>query len=158
MPCQDLRRILWCPWKPERSPDVAEKTRVFKEHPRHNSRGNPMFLPQLEKNHETSPSPQDEARFSLGNRATPYSPSNTGGMTSFRQLQTFPKNAIERLEELRGQHSNSRRPLCTPYDLNMRADSHSTTREEYRYFIHTGGGTLSQLLKLEKNPKFPSVR
>ena len=41
----------------DRSPDVAEQTRVLKGHPQHNSRLYPRFPLQLEKNHENSPSP-----------------------------------------------------------------------------------------------------
>ena len=42
---------------------LTDQSRVLNHHPGHNSRIYPRFLLQLEKNHETSPSPRDEDRF-----------------------------------------------------------------------------------------------
>ena len=47
----------------------------------------------------------------------------TSSMTSFRQLQRFPENTESSLEENQIQHSNSRKVLCTPNHVEMRADS-----------------------------------
>ena len=59
-------------------PDFNEQTRVSNGHPRCNSRIYPRFLPQLEKTHETSPSPRDEARFPFtACRAIAFYQSNT---------------------------------------------------------------------------------
>ena len=63
LPCQASRIIPRCPLQLDRSPDVAEQTRVLKGHLRRNSIKYPRFPPQLEKNHENSPSLRDEARF-----------------------------------------------------------------------------------------------
>ena len=59
-------------------PDFNEQTRVSNGHPCCNSRIYPMFLPQLEKTHETFPSLRDEARFPcIVSRAIAFSQSNT---------------------------------------------------------------------------------
>ena len=63
LPCQASRRIPKVSLQLDRSPDVTEQTRVLKGHPLSNSRIYLRFPPQLEKNHETSPSPRDEAHF-----------------------------------------------------------------------------------------------
>ena len=63
---------------PRQVPDFNEQTRVSNGHPRCNSRIYPRFLPQLEKTHETTPSPRDEARFPcIACRANAFSQSNT---------------------------------------------------------------------------------
>ena len=63
---------------PRQVPDFNEQTRVSNEHPRSNSRIYPMFLPQLEKSHETFTSMRDEARFPcIVSRAIAFSQSNT---------------------------------------------------------------------------------
>ena len=48
---------------PRQVPDFNEQTRVSNGHPSINSRIYTRCLPQLEKTHETSASPQHEARF-----------------------------------------------------------------------------------------------
>ena len=61
-----LSRRVYIPEFPsylDRCRDFTEKTPVSNGRPRRNSRIYPRFLPQLEKTHETSPSPHDEARF-----------------------------------------------------------------------------------------------
>ena len=63
---------------PRQVPDFNEQTRVSNGHPQCNSRIYPRFLPQLEKTHETSHSPRDEARFPcIACRAIAFSQSNT---------------------------------------------------------------------------------
>ena len=75
--CQARFRLLRCPSSLERSPDVAEKTKVVNGYPCRNSSMYPRFLLQLEKNHETFPSLRDEARFPcIACRAMPCSQSN----------------------------------------------------------------------------------
>ena len=62
---------------PRQVPDFNEQTWVSNRHPRCNSRIYPRFLPQLEKIHETFPSPRDEARFPcIACRGTAISQSN----------------------------------------------------------------------------------
>ena len=79
---------------------MAEQTRVWKGHPRRNSRIYPRFPPQLEKNHETSPSPRDEARFPCtACKAIPCCTSHMkGALISLMALQRNPKNTVSRLE------------------------------------------------------------
>ena len=78
--CIFLPRLLYIPdlsHIPRQVPDFNEQTRVSNRHPRCNSRIYPRFLPQLEKTHETSPSPRDEARFPcIACRAIAFSQSN----------------------------------------------------------------------------------
>ena len=60
-----LPRLVYIPEFPsylDRCPDFTEQTQVSNGRPRRNSRIYPRFLPQLEKTHETSLSPRDEAR------------------------------------------------------------------------------------------------
>ena len=60
-----------------RSLDVAEQSKVFNVYPRRNSRTYPSFPLQLEKNHQTSCSLKDVARFPcIACRAIPCSQSN----------------------------------------------------------------------------------
>ena len=72
----ELRTIL--SEHPRQVPDFNEQTRVANGHPRCNSRIYPTCLSQLEKTHETSLSPRDEARFPcIACRAIAFSQSNT---------------------------------------------------------------------------------
>ena len=89
------------PLQLDNSHDVTEQTRVLKGHHHRNSRRNPRFLPQLKKNHETCPSPQDEPRFTcIAWREIPCSTSiMKGALTSFMELQRVPKITITSLEK-----------------------------------------------------------
>ena len=100
LPCQASRRIPRCPSQVDRCPDVAEQTRVLKGHPRRNLRIYARFPPQLEKNHETCPSPRDEARFPcMACKAILYSSSNKkGALTSLMSLHRVPKKTATSLE------------------------------------------------------------
>ena len=129
-----------------------------------------MFPRQLEKNHETSPSPRDEARFPcLGSRAIPCSPLyTTSGLTSFRQLPRFRESPVLSLWEQKFQHRNSRKAPCTPYHLVKRADPQDSIEEvgqlsqapqvepslRNRYVR----GTLSLLTQVESIPRFPDSK
>ena len=89
---------------------------------------------------------------SISYRAIPHSPSNTSGLTSFRQLQRFPENTVPSLEEHRRQQSNSRRAPCTPNHLEMRGDSLDSTQEECQLSTSTSRRGFSQLY--ERDPEF----
>ena len=69
-------------------------------HPRRNSRIYPTCLPQLEKTHETSPSPRDEAQFPcIECSAIPCPQYNTkGALICLMEIQSVPKNNITCLE------------------------------------------------------------
>ena len=79
--CIFLPRLVYIPELsliPRQVPDFNEQTRVSNGHPGCNSRIYPRCLPQLEKTHETSPSPRDEARFPcIACRAIAFSQANT---------------------------------------------------------------------------------
>ena len=60
--CESYFRLLRCPSLLDRSPDVAEQTKVCNAFPRRNSRTYPSFPLQLEKNHQITRSLKDEAR------------------------------------------------------------------------------------------------
>ena len=111
LPWQTSRRFLRCPMELDSRPDVIEKTWALKDDPHHNSRTYPRFPPQLQKNYETSPSPQYETRFlcivwrtilcSQPNtwRTIPCSQSNTeGALICIMELQRIPKNTVSNLE------------------------------------------------------------
>ena len=108
LPCQSSSRIPSCPLQLDRSPDVAEQTGVLKGYPHPNLRLYPRFQPQLEKNHETSPSPQEEAWIPcIACRAILYSPSNTKeALTSLMELQRVTKITVTNLEGPWGHCSN----------------------------------------------------
>ena len=80
--------------------NLPEKTRVFNGHPRRNSRIYPSFPPQLEKNHETSPSGRDDARYPcIACRATLGSQSNMeGSLMCLMELQRVLKITLTSLE------------------------------------------------------------
>ena len=115
-------------------------------------------------------STQDEARYPcVGSRAIPHSTSyTTSGLTSFRQLQRFPETAVSSLEEQQFQHSNYRKAPCSPYHLEMRADSLASTEEVSQLSTSTsrGGslsnkyvrGTLSLLPEVEWTPTCPDSK
>ena len=67
---------------------------------RHNSRIYPIFLPQLEKIHETSPSARDEAQFPcIACSAIPCSQYNTKGTSiCLMEFQRVPTNNLASLE------------------------------------------------------------
>ena len=79
--CMFLPRLVYIPelsLTARQVPDFNEQTRVSKGHPRCNLRIYPWCLPQLEKTHETSPSPRDEAWFPcIACRTIAFSQSNT---------------------------------------------------------------------------------
>ena len=52
------------------------------------------------------------------------------GLASFRQLPRLPETPDSGLVEHEIQHSNSRKAPCTPYRLEMRADSLPSLTEE----------------------------
>ena len=115
-------------------------------------------------------STRDEARFSfIGSismlRSTSY---KTSGFTSFRQLQRFSSTPISSLEEHQFQHSNSRKHLCTPYHLEMRADSLASTEEQASFpqspqeeaslSSRNVRGTLSLLPQVKWTPRCPDSK
>ena len=79
--CIFLSRLVYIPELsliPRQVPDFNEQTRVSNGHPRCNSRIYPRCLTQLEKTHETSPSPWETNRFlCIACRAIAFSQSNT---------------------------------------------------------------------------------
>ena len=63
-----------CSSQLKRRPDFPEETRAGPSGRRRNSRGNPGFLPQLEKRQEVLPSMRNEALFGCDiSRETPHS-------------------------------------------------------------------------------------
>ena len=73
------------------------------------------------------------------------SPSNTtSGLTYFRQLQIFLENNVPSLEEHQVQHSNSRKPPCTPNHLEMKADSLALTEKVSQISTSTSRGGFPQ--------------
>ena len=70
-------------------------------------------------------STRDEAQFpSIGSRANLHSTScMTSGYTCSGHLQNFPETLVSSLEEHQFQHRKSRKGLCIPNCLEMRADS-----------------------------------
>ena len=118
--CQASRKILKCPSQLERSPYFDEKTRVLKVHPHFNWRIYPRFLPQLEKNNETYPSPWDEAQFlCIACRAIPWSISNNkGALASLMELQWVPKNTVTSLRR-HWSHRSNKKKFCVP-QINSR--------------------------------------
>ena len=115
MTCHDSRRITKCPWKLERSPDVTEKTRVFKEHPHCKSRGNPRFPPQLEKNHEIFPLTVRWGPIPLHclQSNSVFHIKHERRLDFLRELQKIPRNTVKSLEET-WCHSCNPRELCVP--------------------------------------------
>ena len=65
-------------------------------------------------------------------------------LTSLRQLQRFPENTFPNLEKHQVHHSNSRKAPCTPYRLEMRADSQDSTEEVCQLSISTSRGGFHQ--------------
>ena len=92
-------------------------------------------------------STRDEGRFScFGSRAIMHSTANmTSGLTSFRQLQKFPKNTVKCPEEPQIQHSNSRKAPFTPKPLGKIADYLTSTQQECQHSTSTSRGSSSQL-------------
>ena len=80
----------------------------------------------------------------------------TSGLTSFRQLQKFPKDTVPSLEEHEIQPSNSRKAPCTTKPLGMRADYLPLTLEECQLSTSTSRGGFSQLSVCEWDPEFAS--
>ena len=78
---------------------------------------------------------------------------NDKGLTSFRQLQRFPETPVSSLEEQEFQHSNSRKALCTPYCLEMRDHSLSSTEEVSQLSTSTSRGGFPQQYVTEINPE-----
>ena len=134
------------PIKYKRSLDFLDGTPESPQGPCHMPRGT-LRLRQQHKRIVYPKSTQDEARFPcVGSRAILHSPSNTtSGLTSFRQLQKFPKNTITSLEEHQIQHSNSRKAPCSPKPLRMRPDYLAWTQEECQLSTSTSRGGFSQL-------------
>ena len=96
LPSQASRRTLKFSSQLERSPDVAEPTRVLKGHPCCSSRTYNRIPLQLKTNHETSTLRWDEVWFPcIACRAISCCPSNTkGAFTSFVELRRVPKNTV----------------------------------------------------------------
>ena len=105
----------------------------------------------------------------FGSRAiTPSTSCMTSGLTSIRQLQKFPETPVSSLEEHQFQHSNSRKAPCTPYHLEMRADSLTSTKvqaifpqasqEEGSLSSRYVRGTLSVLPQVEWTPRGPDLK
>ena len=103
-----------------KSPEVTEQTRVFNYHPRRNSRMYPRFPPQLEKNHETSPSPRDEAQFPcFVCRPILCSQSDTlVALICLMEFQRDPKNTVTSLQG-HGCYRTEVKYLCVP-QINSR--------------------------------------
>ena len=89
-------------------------------------------------------STRDEAHFpSIGSIAIPHSTSyRTSGLTSFRTPQKVPETPVSRLEEHQFQYSTSRKAPCTPYHLEMRADSLSSNEEVSHLSTSTSRGVF----------------
>ena len=84
-------------------------------------------------------STRDQSQFPCsGFRAIPQPTSyTTSGLTFFRRFQRFPETPVSSLEEHQFQHSKSRKAPCTPYRLELRADSLALTEEESQLFTST---------------------
>ena len=123
MSCQASRRTPICPLQLDKSHDVTEQTRVLKGHPRGNLRIKPMFLPQLKKNHETYPSPRDEARLTfIVCREIPCSTSNMkGALTSLMEIQSSQEHRHKSRGILRSLKQQERAPY-TSNQLEMRTN------------------------------------
>ena len=91
-------------------------------------------------------STRDEAHFPcIGSIAIPRSTSyTTSGLTFFRKLQRFPETLVSSLEEHQFQYYNLRKAPCTPYRLEMRADSLSLTEEVRQLSTSTSRGVFPQ--------------
>ena len=121
-----------------------------------NTRESPGTLSQDKKNTDVSSGEQnssvyskstrDEAHFPcIGSIAIPHFTSYTrSGLSSFRKLQRFPETPVSSLEEHQYQLSNSRKAPCTPYRLEMRADSLSSTEEVSQLSTSTSRGVFPQ--------------
>ena len=98
------------------------------------------------------------------------------GLASFRQLPRLPETPVSGIVEHEIQHSNSRKAPCTPYRLEMRADSlpsltevvsqlstsfssagfpKESVRERDREFAASSGKDTKMPL-LERRPDFPA--
>ena len=106
-----------------------------------NWRESPRTLSQQEKNTDVTSgmqnrlvypkSTQDESHFPfIESIAVSHSTSyTTSGLTSFTTIQRFPDRPISTLWEHQFQLSNRMKDPGTPYHLEMRADSLSSTEE-----------------------------
>ena len=101
-------------------------------------------------------STRDEAHFPcIGSIAIPHTTSFAkSGLTTFRKLQRFPETPVSSLEEHQFQYSNSRKALCTPYRLEMGADSLSLTEELSQLSTGSLRGIFPQQNMYEKDVVF----
>ena len=99
--CQAYFRLLRCPSWLDRSPDVAEQTKVFNDFPSLNLRTYPSFPLQLEKNHQTSRSLKEDAWFPwTACREIPCSQTNRyGELICLTEVQRVPQKSLTSLEE-----------------------------------------------------------
>ena len=104
----------------------------------------------------TPKSTRDEAHFPcIGSIAILHSTTyTTSGLTIFRKLQSLTETPVSSLEEHQFQYSNSRKALCTPYCLEMRADSLSSTEEVSQLSTSTSRGVFPQHFVYERDPVF----
>ena len=119
------------PTKHVRSLDLLDGTPESPQEHCHKSRRTLMSLQECEIARSTpnqlKMKPDSSAFSPELSRVTHHT--KKSGLTSFRQLQRFPETPVSRREEHQFQHRNSRSALCTPYNLEMRADSLASTEE-----------------------------
>ena len=150
----------------------AEEFLVFKQtckeprFPSWNTRKSPRTLSQDEKKTDFTSrmkkklvytkSIQVDAHFPwIGSIAIQHSTSHTtSGLTQFRKIQRFPETPISSLEEHQFQESNWRKAPCTPYRLEMRADSLSSTEEVRKLSKSTSRAVFPLEYVCERDPVF----
>ena len=119
-----------------KSPQVTEQTRVLNCHPHCNSRMYPRFPPQLEKNHETSPSPRDEAQFPcFVCRPILCSQSDTlVALICLMEFQRDPKNCHKSTRSLMLLHGG-KIAMCAPNQLEMKPNSLISLQSHPAFYI-----------------------
>ena len=130
------------------------------EHWCHLSNAKEIDAPQINSNEVHLPC--------IGSIAIPRSTSYTTDVTFFTKIQRFHETPISSLEEHQFQESLRNKDPCTPYRLEMRADSLSSTAVISHLSRSTSSGfslsymyvtgTMCFLLQVKCTPKCPDLK